>query len=115
MPAAAGPGKRTYKKDMPAIINRNYNINMLYEWDERKRAENLAKHGVDFAAAGTFDWDSALVLRDVRFEYGESRFIAIGRIGRRVHVMVFTTRNGNVRLIGLRKANRREIRRYEEA
>jgi len=37
----------------------------------------------------------------------------IKRAGR-VHVMVFTPRGGTVRLISLRKANRREVRRYEQ-
>ena len=37
---------------------------MRFEWDEKKRAANLAKHGVDFAAAEEFDFESALVTPD---------------------------------------------------
>jgi hypothetical protein len=85
-----------------------------YIWDEGKRAANLAVHGIDFAQALQFEWDTALIAPDTRHDYGESRFIAVGRIGPRLHVIVFTPRAGKVRLISLRKANKREIQRYEE-
>ena len=87
---------------------------MLYIWDETKRAGNLAKHGVDFAAAAGFEWETASVVPDSRRSYGETRLIAVGFIGRRLHVMVFTFREDKVRIISLRKANGREILRYEE-
>lgn len=86
---------------------------MVYEWDETKRIANLAKHGVDFALADDFVWDSALIAPDQRFEYGEARFFAIGWIGERLHVLVFTPRAKSVRVIGLRKANTREVTLYE--
>ena len=82
-----------------------------YEWDEGKRARNLAKHGVDFAAMGDFEWDTARVADDLRSS--EPRRVAIGYIGRRLHVVVFTDR-AHHRIIRLRKANRREERRYAE-
>jgi uncharacterized DUF497 family protein len=40
--------------------------------------------------------------------------VALGKIGSRLHVMVFTRRAGKVRIISLRKANNREMWRYEE-
>ncbi len=86
---------------------------MIYEWDENKRAANLAKHGVDFATVEDFEWDTAGVEPDTRKVYGEPRFIATGYIGARLHVLVFTPRAGRIRVIGLRKANPREVRRHE--
>lgn len=86
---------------------------MIYEWDETKRIANLAKHGVDFTLVDDFAWDSALIAPDQRFEYGEARFFAIGWIGKRLHVLVFTPRGESVRVIGLRKANTREVTLYE--
>lgn len=86
---------------------------MIYEWDEAKRTANLAKHGVDFSLADDFAWDSALIMPDQRLEYGEQRFIAIGWIGERLHVLVFTPRGESVRIIGLRRANTREVTLYE--
>jgi hypothetical protein len=84
-------------------------------WDETKRAANMAVHGIDFTAAYRFEWDTARIDPDMRRDYGEQRFVALGRIGLRVHVLVFTPRGEVVRVISLRKANRREIRHYEES
>ena len=86
-----------------------------FVWDEAKRLFNLSHHGVDFTSISRFDWDSALIWQDRRRDYGEPRFLAIGRIGVRVHVVVYTPREHQVRIISLRKANRRETKRYEES
>jgi uncharacterized DUF497 family protein len=83
-----------------------------YSFDPGKAASNKAVHGVDFADARDFDWQTALVAEDDRMDYGERRFVALGLIGPRVHVMVFTYRGATVRIISLRKANRREVKRY---
>lgn len=85
-----------------------------YVWDAPKRAANLAVHKIDFTAAYRFDWNTARVDPDTRRDYGEPRFVALGRIGPRLHVLVFTPRGGFVRIISLRKANAREVRRYEK-
>lgn len=88
--------------------------NYMFTWDEGKRAANLAKHGVDFIAAENFDFGSALVVVDRREDYRELREIALGFIGMRLHVMVFTRRGDGLRIISLRKANKREERYYEQ-
>ena len=51
---------------------------------------------------------------DDREDYGELREIAWGFIGVRLHVMVFTRRRGGIRIISLRKADQKDIRRYGE-
>jgi len=86
-----------------------------YIWYEAKRAANRTVHGIDFTTAERFGWDTATVAPDARHNYGEDRFVALGRIDARIHVLVFTLRGGLVRIISLRKANRREVRRYEES
>ncbi|HBS26260.1 MAG TPA: BrnT family toxin [Gammaproteobacteria bacterium] len=86
---------------------------MIYEYDEAKAFINLAKHGVSFELIKRFEWRTATVEQDTRKDYGEDRFIAFGKIDGRVHVVVYTTRSGIIRLIGLRKANSREVKRYE--
>ncbi len=85
-----------------------------FDWDEAKRAANLVRHGVDFAAVVRFDWDNAQLTADTRRDYGELRYIAVGRIGPRLHVLVFAPRAELIRIISLRKANAREVRRYEK-
>ena len=86
---------------------------MRYEWDEGKNAANRAKHGLDFSEAEAFCWDTALETVDDRADYGEKRWIALGLIGVRVHVMIYTKRVENIRIISLRKANKREREYYE--
>lgn len=86
---------------------------MDYEWDEAKRVANLAKHGIDFALAADFDFETALVTVDDRQDYGEKREIALGLIGKRAYVLVFHRRATTIRMISLRKANAREVKRYE--
>jgi len=87
---------------------------MEYEWDPTKAAANLRKHGIAFETAHAFDWETAIVEADNRFPYGEQRFCAFGSIEDRLHAVVFTVRGSAIRLIGLRKANKREVRRYEQ-
>lgn len=85
---------------------------VTYDWDEAKRAGNLVKHGIDFAVVEGFEWDSALVAPDARRDYGELRYSAFGLIEEHLFNLVFTPRAGMVRVISLRRANRREVRYY---
>ena len=87
---------------------------MEIEFDPAKDARNLAKHGVSLRAAADFDWDTALEREDDRFDYGEVRFVALGMIADRLHVLVFTegSHDGAVRAISLRPAEKQEARFY---
>jgi uncharacterized protein len=85
-----------------------------YEWDPNKAVANLAKHGVAFERVTMFKWKEAVIDEDARYPYGERRFNAFGKIEGRLHALIFTIRGRSIRLIGLRKANQREIRRYEK-
>jgi uncharacterized protein len=84
-----------------------------FEWDERKCRTNLRKHGVDFAAVAAFEWASVQETQDRRKDYGERRWVALGRIDQRVYVLVYTRRGGRIRVISLREANGKEFDRYE--
>lgn len=85
---------------------------MGYEWDEDKRRANREKHGADFSKIDSLDWATSTVRQDNR--HGEQRFIAVGRNGTRLHIVVFTLRGADIRVISLRKANSREERNYEQ-
>jgi len=61
-------------------------------WDAIEAQTNLAKHGVAFADGRNVDWDTAEVIPDVRLDYGEQGCIALGLIGDRVHVVIYTER-----------------------
>jgi uncharacterized DUF497 family protein len=82
-------------------------------FDPQENERNIAERGLSFELVEEFEWDSALVVEDVRRDYGERRFQALGMITGRLHAVVFTPRAGRVHVISLRKANRREIRLYE--
>ena len=84
------------------------------EFDPEKNDRNVRERGISFEQARDFEWDGALVWRDTRRDYREERFIALGLIGERLHSLVFTVRGDAVRIISLRKANRREELRYEQ-
>jgi uncharacterized protein len=84
-----------------------------YEWDEAKRAANLAKHGVDFTAMARFDWSRHVLFRDGRRDYGEARFLAYAPIDGRLYALIFAYRGPIRRIISLRKANRREQASYQ--
>ncbi|MGH2342773.1 BrnT family toxin [Segnochrobactraceae bacterium EtOH-i3] len=86
----------------------------MFEWDEAKRAANLAKHGVDFARVEAFEFETAVVSVDDRFDYGEVRKVAFGLIGDRIYTLVFQHRGENIRVISLRKSNPREARFYAD-
>jgi uncharacterized DUF497 family protein len=80
-------------------------------FDSAKSEKNVLVRGVPFELAAEFAWDSALIVEDLRKDYGERRFQALGLD--RLHMMVFTPRADNTRVISLRKANKREVKRYE--
>ena len=84
-----------------------------FEWDEAKAAANWRKHGVSFADAQWFDFKGATRTEDLRFDYGETRIFALGRIRRTLHAIVFTEPNQEtVRVISLRKATAQERATY---
>ncbi|MGM0678204.1 BrnT family toxin [Ectothiorhodospira marina] len=88
---------------------------MRIDFDPRKSERNARERGLPFTAVKHFDWENAVFCEDQRFDYPETRFIGLGKIGTRVHVMCFTPVEGGIRVISLRKANPREVRRYENA
>lgn len=88
---------------------------MIIDFDPDKSARNERERGLPFTVMERFAWESAILSEDNRFTYSERRFIALGKIGQRVHVVCFTPIAEGVRVISLRKANPREVRRYEKA
>ncbi|MCK0715961.1 MULTISPECIES: BrnT family toxin [Chromohalobacter] len=88
---------------------------MRIDFDPNKSARNERERGLPFKAVEHFDWEGATYEPDTRHHYPEPRFVAVGRIGDRVHVVCFTPIEGGVRIISFRKANLREVRRHEKA
>ena len=85
---------------------------MRIEFDTAKDAANQTKHGVSLSLAGELDWNTALVWVDGRFEYGETRMIALAPKTEVLYYVAFIDRGRIRRIISLRRANRREVKHY---
>ncbi|MDZ4738372.1 MAG: BrnT family toxin [Alphaproteobacteria bacterium] len=83
-----------------------------FEWNETKSRTCHTKRGFAYAVRVFLDPDR-LIEPDDRFEYGEPRLRVLGRIEGLIFVVVYTPRGKRFRLISARKANQREVRRYE--
>ncbi len=84
-------------------------------FDPAKDLLNQAKHGASLALAEILFAAPHTVESDDRFDYGETRQVAMGRVGGRVFVCVFVDRGDSRRVISLRRANRREVQRFDQA
>lgn len=87
---------------------------MLIDFDPAKNARNIAERGLSFERAGEFDFSGAIIAVDLRKAYAEVRYVAVGMLHARLHVLYFTPIDGGIRVISFRKANSREIKAYEQ-
>jgi uncharacterized DUF497 family protein len=83
---------------------------MHLEFDPAKDEINVAKHGISLDRAAEIE--IVAVIEDQRFDYGETRFRAFGTIDGKAHCLAFTVRGETVRVISLRRARAKEIRRH---
>ncbi|MGI4812264.1 MAG: BrnT family toxin [Janthinobacterium lividum] len=79
-----------------------------------KDAINSNKHGVPLSFARNMDESKMFSYPDRRKDYREERWIGLAPIGKRLFCAVFTLRSDIRHVISLRKANPREIKRYEQ-
>lgn len=86
----------------------------MIKWDERKRAANLTKHGLDFADAGRI-YDRAVKFTFESARKGETRKLDLARTEGVLLAFVYVERGDEVRAISLRRASRMERRMYEKA
>ena len=86
---------------------------MEFECDDEKNRTNIAKHGISFEeAAAIFDYPTYEMV-DSRVDYGETRYIAIGRNQYFViFTVVYTERGEAIRIISARRANQKERKLY---
>ena len=88
----------------------------MFEWDDEKNERNVQKHGVDFETACRIFDGKVVTYIDTRFDYGELREVSIGMVEDTVILtVVHTDRDGNIRIISARRADRKERKRYAQA
>ena len=91
-------------------------MSLKFEWDPKKAASNLSKHGVSFEEALTVFGDPlARIFDDEDHSIEEQREIIIGHsVKERLLVVCFTSQGESVRILSARKATRKERKDYEE-
>ncbi len=87
---------------------------MHIEFDATKNADNVRDRGLSFEQVVGFDFGTARIWQDARKPYPETRFGALGWLGKRLHVLCFTQAADGIRVISFRKANTREVKSYEQ-
>lgn len=90
------------------------NAGPVFEWDERKRRNNLRKHKLDFADCALVFSGPIVTVEDDRHDYGEPRFLTRGLLRGRVVAVAHTEEEGTVRVISMRKAASHEQADYFE-
>lgn len=81
---------------------------MEIEFDPAKDAANIEKHGISLGRAA--DLELLAYVDDGRFN--EPRFRLYGLIDGIAHCVAGTDRGGKVRVISLRRAHAKEMKRY---
>jgi uncharacterized protein len=89
---------------------------MEFEWDPKKAAANLKKHGVTFQEAATVFGDPlALTFPDPDHSENEERHLTFGlSLQKRLIVVSHTERGDRTRIINARLMDREEKVIYEE-
>lgn len=86
---------------------------MKITYDPNKNQRNIEQRGLPFDLIKLLDWETALIWQDCRFNYPEPRYSVLGLIEERLHFANFTPTQEGIRVISFRKANQREVKRYE--
>jgi hypothetical protein len=85
-----------------------------FEWDEAKREWVLRERGLDFLdAALLFDGRKLLSVPSPRGD--EERWLSIGELDGRMIAVVWTWRDGAIRIVTMRRARNEEKRQYRAA
>lgn len=87
---------------------------MHIEFDVNKNDTNIRERGLSLERASDFDFDNVIIKRDSRKPYPELRYVAVGFLDARLHVLCFTPIEVGIRVISFRKANSREVKHYEQ-
>ena len=87
-----------------------------FDWDSRKAAANLTKHGVSFEEAkSVFVDENAKLINDPDHSEDEDRFVLLGLNSALRLLLVchcYRSEDNVIRIISARKANAKESRSY---
>ena len=77
-----------------------------------RRQYRQAWHGIGFDIVLQFDWETSVIRLDQRFDYGEVRFRAFGRVEGQGLCIAFTPRGNKLRIVSVRHVGEKEAERY---
>ncbi len=60
---------------------------MKIDFDPIKNEKNIRERGLSFERVAEVDFNTALIFPDTRKEYGETRYIGLCYLERRLHVL----------------------------
>jgi uncharacterized DUF497 family protein len=91
---------------------------ITFSWDENKNIHNITKHGISFEEARTIFADEyGRLISDPDHSQTEDRFILLG-LSHQLRVLLvchcYRQKDGIIRIISARKANKDEIKQYRE-
>ena len=85
---------------------------MTFDFDPIKNQLNFLKHGFYLEFAWQIEWNDALIWPDIRNPYSEVRMCCLAPSGRKLFFVAFVDLGDLRRIISLRKANSRDLKRY---
>jgi uncharacterized protein len=86
---------------------------MPFEFDPEKSQRNLDKHGIGFEQAQALWEDSYRVVVPATSSV-EPRFLMVAKLSGKHWSAIYTLRDGNVRIISVRRSKKREVSLYEQ-
>lgn len=88
---------------------------MRYNYDPKKKALNLKKHGLSFDdAQGVIESAQTVTFEDLRFDYSEVRYLTLGLLYGVVVIITTAETDKTIRIISMRKADKHEQKIYYE-
>lgn len=87
---------------------------MNITYDSKKNEINIQLRDLSFDRVAEIDWLSAQIRDVTELHHKEERFRAWGLIDGRLYIVIFTSRRNSMRVISFRKANSREVKKYEK-
>ena len=83
-----------------------------FEWDEKKRDNNLIKHSIDFVRAIEVFFDEDYIEFE-SYQMGEERYQVIGKMANEMIILlVYTHRANKKRIISARVVSKKERKWY---
>lgn len=86
-----------------------------FDWDKWNKAKNWIKHRISpRECEEVFFNEPKIIYQDLKHSFTENRFGILGKTDgrRRLHV-IFTAREGKIRVISARDQNKKERKHYE--